>query len=302
MKKYIILSNWIEKYLALEHYFFAKYLENFGWKIIKLNKFKRNNNLLLDKDKNFILFFTYDGYNIGNYKSKINNNTTIIYKLDDLYPKKNIRKQCILNADIIIGPYQYLYNKVYPVIKSKKTFHIPYSAVNNFYNDILFNENPIKKIFVSGACSKDIYPFRHFIKNEKIFEKYIEKLEHPGYSNFRHKCINKNYYLKLNSFLCCFVDASAYKYILLKVFETCSVGSLLLVCESIKDELNKLGFYNNKNCIMCNKNNVLEKMEWIFDNEIKVNEIRKNGMIFVRENHNTKKRAELFNTHITNLI
>lgn len=301
MNKIIIISDWIINYITYEPYFFVKCLEKFNWKIIKLSEFKPNKIINVNY-KTIIFFLTYDGYDFSFLKN--NQNIKIIYKLDDLYPKKNIRIKCINNADLIFGPYQYLYEKIFSILKNKKTLKIPYSAVNLFFENIYFNENPIRKIFSSGAVNKKIYPFRYYLQNNINLSHYLEVLKHPGYKKRTHNCINEKYYKKLNNYICCFVDASAYKYVLLKIYEICSVGSLLLVCDSIKDELIELGFIDNINCVMCNTNNIEEKINWILDinNNEKIINIRKSGMKLVRDNHTTKNRAILFNKKIVNIF
>jgi hypothetical protein len=135
--------------------------------------------------------------------------------------------------------------------------------------------------------------------------KEIEVLAHPNYndSNRIHKIINSDYYRKLNEYLCCFNDGLCWKYVNIKVFEITSVGSLLLIEDSIKEQLNELGFYDNINCIMCNESNIIEKINWILDhnNFNKINEIRLAGMKLTREKHNTELRATDFNNYINKL-
>jgi len=300
--KIIIISDWIKTYLTQESYIFAKKLEILGWSIIELSKLDVN---AVKNSPSIILCITYDDLDISVLKSS---NTHIIYKLDDLFPFKEIRNTCINAADIIIGPYKYLFNtnriiQMYPNINTKPSFHIPYSAVNNFYSDIRYNNNPLMKILVSGAIS-NVYPLRTFIKTDARFKKYIDILEHPSYKNLSHSIVNKKYYEKLNTYICCFTDASSYKYILLKVFEICSVGSLLLTDDIITDELKSLGFYDSVNCILCNKNNIEDKIKWILnaDNRDKIDEIRNNGMILVRDMHTTKKRASDMNSLINDMF
>jgi hypothetical protein len=299
-RKYVIYTDWIETYLTKEHFTFVKNLEKFDWELIKLS------NLNIEQIKNInciVLCVTYDDFDISLIKC---NNINIIYKIDDLYPYKEIRNKCIENADTIISPYQYLFNtneikSMYNNINLPSTFHIPYSAVNEFFKDIEFNNNPINKIFVSGAVN-DIYPLRWFITNNIIFKDYIECLPHPSYINYNHNCINDIYYKKLNKYLCSFVDASLYKFILLKVFEICSVGSLLLVEDTIEKDLNNLGFYNNINCIYCNKSNLENKIKWILnvENRHLVDTMRKKGMELVRQQHTTMHRSETFDIIVNN--
>lgn len=144
------------------------------------------------------------------------------------------------------------------------------------------------------------YPFRNYIKYDKKLKDYIDYLDHPSYKNLTHNIINENYYKKLNNYLCCFVDASIYNYLLLKVFEICSVGSLLLIDDTIKTTLNELHFLDNINCIMCNKNNIYEKIKFILDknNRQEVDKIRFAGMNLVREKHSLNNRIIMFNSGI----
>lgn len=174
------------------------------------------------------------------------------------------------------------------------------SAVNSFYKNIDFNNTPIEKIFVSGAVSH-LYPLRQYIFKK---QEYIDTLDHPSYKHYKHTIINEVYYKKLSEYLCCFTDASIYNYILLKVFEICSAGSLLLCDESIQDELYCLGFENNINYMTCNKENIESKVKWILDknNRKTVDEIRLKGMNLVRSNHSTNDRCEAFNALINSKL
>ena len=299
--KYVIYTDWIETYLTKEPFTFVKNLENFGWEIIKLSNINIEN---IKNNKSIVLCVTYDDFDISLIKC---DNVQIIYKIDNLYPYKEIRNKCIQNADIIISPYQYLFNtdeinKMYNNINMHNTFHIPYSAVDDFFKDVEFNNNPINKIFISGSVN-EVYLLKMFITNNIILKDYIEYLIHPSYNNYSHNCINDIYYKKLNEYLCCFVDASLYKFILLKVFEICSVGSLLLVEDTIGKNLNNLGFYDNINCIFCNKDNLENKIKWILNSENSqlIDNMRKKGMDLVRQNHTTKHRSETFNNIFNNI-
>lgn len=296
IRKIIIVADWLKTSIMLEPYTFAENLKEYGWELFELSNVDVNE---IKKEKSIILCITYDSFDISNLK---NENTTIIYKLDDLYPYKEIRNICINKADLLIGAYKHLFHKVnymYDSITNVPSFCIPFTAVNHFYENIKFNNNPKNKILISGYRA-NTYPFRIKLYDMSLEDNYknkLETLQHPNYDNCTHNIINENYYKKLNEYMCCFTDALIYDYIVLKVFEITSVGSLLLVVDSISDELNKLGFYDNVNCIMCNENNIYEKINWILheDNLNTVNSIRYKGMEMTRKNHNTKKRAYDFN-------
>jgi len=300
IEKIVIITDWIENYITMEPYLFCKNLEKIGWKIIKPSQLKISE--LNNTNKKYILCVTYDDFDIKLIK---NNNNKIIYKIDDLYPFKSIRKNNMINSDIIIGPYEYLFKNLDDInIENLKTKWIPYSAVDEYFKNIDFNKTPIKKVFISGALG-DCYPLRNFIYNNNIFNNYIEKLEHPTYNldNLKHSCINEKYYSKLNEYLCCFCDSLIYNYTLLKIFEITACGSLLLVSDKIEKILNQLGFYDKVNCIFCNENNLLDKIQWILDenNIDQVDKIRFNGMLLTRNNHTTTLRAKELNDYINNI-
>ena len=82
-------------------------------------------------------------------------------------------------------------NQMYPSIKSKESYHVPYSAVDSFYKNIEFNNTPTEKIFVSGAVS-DVYPLRQYVLR---YKEYIETLEHPTYKHLKHEIIDEVYYV-----------------------------------------------------------------------------------------------------------
>ena len=294
MNKIVVINDWLIKYLTLEPYIFAKKLIDFGFKMIKLSDFDPKN-----IEKTIILFITYDDYDFKAYK----NNNIIIYKIDDLYPYKKIRKDCIDNCDYLIGPYQYLFNsldtiKMYENINLKKSFYIPYSYINEYLHNIKLNTNPIKKVFVSGATSS-IYPLRLLAKKMNN----IISLDHPSYFKYKHDLINEKYYNELNKYICCFCDGSIYRYVLLKVFEITCVGSLLLIDDTIINELNILGFYDGVNCITCNKNNLQNKINFIIDekNIEMINDIRKKGMENSLLYHSVNNRVEQFIKIIENI-
>jgi FkbM family methyltransferase len=300
IKKYIIIADWLLTSIYLEPYIFCKNLIKFGWKIIIQSKLDIEK---IKKRKSIILCMTFDSFDISQIKC---DNITICYMFNDVYPYREIRELCINNSDYLFGTFTYLFpiwKDIYQRILDKPNCWIPYSAVNEFYSDIKLNENPIKKIFVSGYIN-DTYPLRKYMVELSKTNDNIEVLPHPNYedTNRKHQYINKQYYEKLNNYLCCFNDALTWNYVNIKVFEIASVGSLLLIQDSIQEQLNELGYFDNVNCIMCNQNNLIEKIEWILDdnNLEDINIIRKRGMELTREKHNTEERSIKFNNYINN--
>jgi len=76
-----------------------------------------------------------------------------------------------------------------------------------------------------------------------------------------------------------------------------------LVEDSIAVELNKLGFFDNENCMMCNRDTMVDKIKWICDenNRVAVDVIRQKGMDLVRNNHTTLHRSMEFHDMLKSL-
>ena len=299
--KYIILADWLTTFIDMTVYIFCKNLEKYGWEIILLS------NLNIEKiksKKSIILCVTLDSFDISLLKC---NNIKLLYLLCDLHPYNEIKNKCIENTDIILGCFTYLFPQWKNTFKSiidKPNYWLQGCSIKNYFNNINFRKDPVRKIFVSGY-SNDTYPFRNYMLNLSKENNNIETLNHPSYDsqNRSHNIVHQTYYKKLNEYLCCFTDALCWNYIVSKVFEITAVGSLLLVQDSIEKQLNELEFFDGINCIMCNQDNVISKIEWIMDekNREKVDEIRMKGMILTREKHNSEIKAELFNKYVDGL-
>jgi len=298
MNKYIIYTQFSEKYLL----FFINYLkqlEKLGWKLIKFNT-KEVQEILLNE--NIVLIHTF--YEINYSEFIINKNCKIIYKIEDYYEHNKVGSKNIINffkekSSIIISPYAYNLD-----VKTK--LWVPHSVNDENIKNINFNNNPINKILLSGYLWKEIYPFRNFVF--EMNDSRIDMLNHPGYkentSGHDNDIVGVKYINFLNKYICCFVDASIEKYIFLKNYEITASGSLLLGDDSIEEYLKKLGFIDNISCILCNKENIKEKIDYILDpnNRNSIDVIRKKGMLISRKHHLSSIRAIQFNDKIDSIF
>lgn len=205
-----------------------------------------------------------------------------------------LRSQLEFNTHInILAYYWYHYKNVYK-INPKNLICFPRFVFKE--NILSFNENPIKKILLSGAISK-YYPQRRFLKN----------LNNPNVDVLsRNKGICGSDYNKyLNKYICGFACCSIKNtpYLVGKFFEIPAAGCLLLAFdEYIKEPMKELGFIDGENYISCNQANMVEKINYICDekNINAINKIRKNGQRLIKERHSDKHRYELINTLISN--
>lgn len=152
MNKIVIIADWLIDYITKEVYMFARHLQTYhNWTIIKLSMLNVEE---VKQTKSAVLCITYDSFDISLLKCE---NITLIYKIDDLIPTSKIRQKCVEYADLLISPYQYLFklkniHQLYPFIKSKESYLIPYSAIDSFYKNIEFNNAPKEKNICFWRC------------------------------------------------------------------------------------------------------------------------------------------------------
>jgi len=123
----------------------------------------------------------------------------------------------------------------------------------------------------------------------------IDILPHPGYVNApsKEKAIIREDYVKcLNNYFCCVTGSSKFNYLLAKYFEIPASGSLLLA-DRTKDS-DKVGLVPFKHYVPIDKGNALASIKDCLTRPYKYEEIRKEGMAFVRANHGTRNRLEQF--------
>jgi hypothetical protein len=294
LKKYIIISDWLRTFVTLEPYFFSLNLKDrYEWTLVWLSQSETVNRIF--SEESVVLLITYESLELNNYN--ISDKCKIIYKIDD-QQRLSINTNNLLNrANLIISPYAYL-------LKQVNKLWIPYSCVDKYIEPIHFNNNPSLKILISGSVTNE-YPFRSYLVELNDKENF-EYIKHPGYEKKYTETSNNvgyDFHKLLNKYICCFTDASKYKYVLLKHFEIAGSGSLLLADDTIEYQLKELGFINYKTCILCNKDTIHDKVKFIIDpkNRHVIDVIRKNGMELVRSQHLTSHRAKLFDDKITEL-
>lgn len=182
--------------------------------------------------------------------------------------------------------------------------------MHNCYDNcfVNFNNNPINKVLVSGAISQGCYPERTKLLN---FNNVCKKeIGNDVWTN------ESSYSIYLNKYICCF-SSSVYPYnmttknpeysdlILLKTYEILGSGALLLSPLNQKHELEKIGLVEYVNCMfidMTDDNKIQEKIDFILDenNRILINNIRKNGQDYGRNNLSSKKKYEILKENIIN--
>jgi len=236
---------------------------------------------------------------------KTHNDIKISFIIDDVHQGGTIRHNRLKSLDRvtnIFNTYAYFFNVWY----IKKKYNLYWMPHSTRFTDIILNKNPINKILITGRLNDNIYPNRKIIHNMSLKDNRLKYFKsNVGYrinkKNIKEKMIfGKKYLLLLNKYLCCFTcDANINRpYLVAKHFEIMASGSLLLSCNpNTKKYFKMLGYIDMKHYISCNNENMIEKINFILDeqNIELINKIRENGYLYTIKNHNYEKRTEFLN-------
>ena len=205
--------------------------------------------------------------------------------------------------DIFICTYGYLYLND-PNIKSK-IYSINHCFIPEF---IPINNNPEKlnKINIVGTINES-YDLRKFIYDNYFNNPYLN-FYNTNYviqnNNFiiGNSLIDNEWYNYINSFKVNFTDTGINdeykdrKYIVSKFFEIGSLNTLLLCDDRVIEEISLLGLEEDIHYISCNKNNFIEKVNYILNylSEDKYNNIINNCKNVIHKYHCINNRVIQF--------
>ena len=297
---------------------------NKKWKNDVFRMFYYMVNHLVDKYAFKMLDFGNCGKNLGQYidDKTIVNKILIIENhddkllrdyFDDIDVVKSYSNLFLFSDDIHKGRerkietrYYYDFNQIYvtyykpffqlyPDFEYKERVVWTPHCVEDSMN-IDFNNNPIMKIGLFGMITKTHYPNRESFRQLSKKDRYKDLIDHIEHPNRKYRAVNyknqnlvigNNYYNMLNKYLCNFTCSGSifYGFVVCKYFEIAYTGSLLL-CDQSSDDLSELGFFDGVNCIIYqSKDEIENKLNYIFSNLDKINEIRYNGYKLIREKH-----------------
>ena len=228
------------------------------------------------------------------------NKAKVICYLHDMhYAKKHnpLRIEELLNrCDKILVPYFSYFVKNWPQFIDKAVFFPHFFAPHSRYVNLPFNVDPKIKCLLSGQYHES-YPIRNMIlesvRKGGGCREIIDVLGHPRFGKnqfYTRKYSGKgNDYAKcLNEYFCCVTDSSKFEFMLTKYFEIPATGSLLLANET--EDSKALGFVPWKHFVPITLDDALSQIIDCLNNPNKYQEIRKEGMRFVRENHSVLNR------------
>lgn len=244
----------------------------------------------------------------------INNNFDIIFTdaafafLNEDWNKIKIKK-CMLLEDQH-GDYVKLYMKkaynhfdyffvryfnptytFHPYLFDKKVFHLPHSIDENKFKNL--NIERTYNVLSIGAMNKKRYKIRNKAKSILENVKGFKQINRPKEDNTAHKYpIGSDYINILNktkSVISCTADV---RYTVIKTFEIPACGGLLL--SDISDDMKKLGFKSEKNCIDISSGDILDLYEYYVLDEYRRSQITSEASQHISKNHTTQIRAQEF--------
>ena len=241
-------------------------LDNYG-------KFIENNINFIKNNKNIRFYIHENDLNKNN--SKLNAYNRYMLLRSSLEELEHV---------YILAYYWYFYKNLYNINENNLIKFPRFVVKTNIFE---VKTNVKSKILLSGSITNNYYPMR----------KYVSELNHSSIDRLNRgaNITGVNYINFLSEYLCCFTCCLTKEtpYIINKFFEIPASGSLLLAYDEwVKDGLKEIGFIDGENYISCNKDNILEKIEWICDekNRDEVDRIRRNGNELVKNNHTDECR------------
>ena len=282
-----------------------------GWKTASITQLPSltigNIERLYGTKPTHILIWLCGSYVLKNYPflrraKKYNFGIKLYWYIDDLHNNTKIRVKLMNYFHLVLNSYAYCFGMFYG--NTIKTYWFPHYVNESLLTEIAYNNNPTRKILLSGQITEHTYPARHkaLILSKK--HSYIHHLYHPGYSNRnKHHYCGSKYYSLINGFLAAFTCCAkkTRPYIVSKFFEIIACGTLLIAYdEHVKYELKELGFIDKVNYIACSLENMEEIFEYVMNpsNIKEINTIRRNGFELSKKNAYLCHRVKSFCEYI----
>ena len=285
--------------------------EKNGWKIASIRELPSltigNIERLFGSKPTHILIWMCSSYVLRNKAflwriKKYKMNIKAYWYIDDIHNNTKTRAHLFNYFDLILNSYAYCFHLFYKL--HIKPYWFMHYVNENLLKNLVYNEDPINKILLSGQVTEHIYPARYkaFLiasNNDKI-----DCIGHPGYNDRnKHEYCGSKYYNLINTYLAAFTCCAKQErpYLVSKFFEIIASGTLLIAYdEHVKEQLKQVGFIDKVNYISCSLENMEEIFEYVLSpsNIKEINTIRRNGFELSKKNAYLCNRVNLFCEYI----
>jgi hypothetical protein len=307
--KYLVgcdVNNW-KLYVRPEWYYvFSELIKVYGWKEYPISMISIDQSVRerLINEKPLVILFCEAAVEMYPYLpiDELRQQGTNIAAFSDDSHKYNQFSTSMLryildHTDTMVGTYAYLMENYFSSVPLHKPppnlIWLPHSASPTF-TERLYNNDPIRKIFLSGASQADAYPIRHWLHDtfQKEHQAVMSVYEHPGYLEHAENQ-SAIYAQTARSYFAAITTTMVHRRLVAKVFELPAVGSLLIVNLDLEQYMEALGMENMKHYVGFKDDDPEAGIWWAMDpkNIEKIESIRRNGMELMRTKHTTSNRA-----------
>jgi hypothetical protein len=173
---------------------------------------------------------------------------------------------------------------------AKNLFVWPNFIDSDIYHD--YHQSKVVPVLFTGLMNS-LYPWRQ--KMYKIISNHYEllALSHSGYKNYSTKMFQGEQYARaINSSWFVPTCGTIAKEVVRKHFEI--PGSRACLLTEKAPSLEAAGFVDMQNCVFADENNVLDKLEYLFENTNELTRIINGGYELVQNNHTLKQRDQIY--------
>ena len=172
---------------------------------------------------------------------------------------------------------------------TKKAYLLPFCVDTNIYRKL--NIPKTIDVMASFTNRRDVYPRR------KDIQKMISKM---NIKSLTKRVVHEKYIKSINASKIVITSNNIFNSLSMKYTECLACGSFLLADRP--EDFDELGYVNGKHLVLFkNLQDLKDKIKYFLKHEKEREQIAKEGMEFVRKNHNVTVRANQF-TNIVNEV
>ena len=248
----------------------------------------------LPQDTDFIFCDAFFAYLDEPWKSIKIPSSIFIEDIHQEVPKRQIEEAGKLGIQTIFHRFNFAFHKFHPHARMHfNCFWLPHSIKMSRY-DNYFSKSI--DVLHTGVHPKTFYPNRHFavetLRNKPYFKLVERPKDVPGESKKGKFPIDKDYDSLLQKAKICVTGGSVFNAPVQKYVEIPADNSLLLT--NWFPDLGLMGFVPGTNMMSYFKENLIETVENLLDNEEEIKRISNNGHNLILMKHTSEMRAKQF--------
>ena len=228
--------------------------------------------------------------------------------------------EATIRADVIISLMYARFIKDFPYLIKKHVYFPKCFQPHERYADLPFNQSPKMKCLITGRRHHELYLIRTGVGNYAITAKkkddkignLIDVTRHYWYDRGKPEnqwelsaTVGETYAKRLNEYFCSAGiaggDVGSLRYMLGTVVEIPATGALLLTQEV--PDMKVCGFIPGKHYVPIGDTvvNIIDKIKEVLENFNEYQEVRREGMEFVRKNFSINTRLQKAKKILENL-